>query len=181
MNRTLHLLALVAAPLFILATAVPAAAQGLATSALRGMDSRAPIDVDADRIDVFDLQNQAIFAGNVRVRQGNLTLEADRIRIIYSRPAVGDPVIQRLDADGNVRLATPSERASSRFGIYDVERQLLTFIGNVQLAQGTTRASGNRLTIDLASGRSTLDGRTSTTQPGTRVTGRFAVPERPRQ
>ncbi|MCG2840014.1 OstA family protein [Sandaracinobacter sp. RS1-74] len=158
--------------------AAPVSAQGLTSSALKGLDSRAPIDVDADRIDVLDQQNQAIFAGNVRVRQSNLTLEADRIKVAYSRPAKGDPVIQRLDADGNVRLATPSERATARFGIYDVEKRILTLIGNVVLTQGTTKVQGNRLTIDLATGRSTIDGRSSTGQPGSRVTGRFAVPDR---
>jgi lipopolysaccharide export system protein LptA len=161
--------------------APPTLAQGISSSALRGMDSRAPIDVDADRIDVLDKQNQAIFTGNVRVRQGTLTMEADRIKVAYSRPVKGDPVIQRLDADGNVRLATPTERATSRFGIYDVDRRVLTLIGNVQLTQGTTKVAGNRLTIDLATGRSTLDGRTSTGQPGSRVSGRFAVPNRPKQ
>jgi lipopolysaccharide export system protein LptA len=164
-----------------LATAVatlPATAQGITNSALRGLDTKAPIDVDADRIDVLDQQNQAIFTGNVRVRQANLTLEADRIKVAYSRPAKGDPVIQRLDADGNVRLATPTERATSRFGIYDVDKRILTLIGNVVLTQGTTKVQGSRLTIDLATGRSTLDGRTSTGQPGNRVSGRFAVPDR---
>lgn len=158
----------------------PSWGQGITTSALRGLDTRAPIDVDADRIDVLDQQNQAIFSGSVRVRQGSLTLEANRIKVAYSRPASGrsDPEIQRLDADGNVRLATPSERASSRFGIYDVEKRILTLIGNVVLTQGTTRVQGNRLTIDLSTGRSTLDGQTSTGQPGSRVQGRFAVPER---
>ncbi len=172
------------AMLLALATPIlapPTLAQGISSSALRGMDSRAPIDVDADRIDVLDKQNQAIFTGNVRVRQGTLTMEADRIKVAYSRPVKGDPVIQRLDADGNVRLATPTERATSRFGIYDVDRRVLTLIGNVQLTQGTTKVAGNRLTIDLATGRSTLDGRTSTGQPGSRVSGRFAVPNRPKQ
>lgn len=166
---------------FLLLQASVAPAQGITTSALRGLDTKAPIDVDADRIDVLDQQNQALFTGNVRVRQANLTLEADRIKIAYSRPAGsrgGDPVIQRLDADGNVRLATPTERATGRFGIYDVEKRVLTLIGNVVLTQGTTKVQGNRLTIDLASGRSTLDGRTSTGQPGSRVSGRFAVPDR---
>ncbi len=172
------LLAAVAVP-----AAAPAIAQGITGSALKGLDSKAPIDVDADRIDVLDQQNQAIFTGNVRVRQANLTLEADRIKVAYSRPANsgkggGDPVIQRLDADGNVRLATPSERATARFGIYDVNKRILTLIGGVVLTQGTTKVQGNRLTIDLASGRSTLDGRTSTGQPGSRVSGRFAVPDR---
>ncbi|WP_235890481.1 lipopolysaccharide transport periplasmic protein LptA [Sandaracinobacter neustonicus] len=169
---------LITAALLAPLAAAPAMAQGITTSALRGLDNKAPIDVDADRIDVLDQQNQAIFTGNVRVRQGNLTLEADRIKVAYSRPAKGDPVIQRLDADGNVRLATPSERATSRFGIYDVDKRILTLIGNVVLTQGTTKVQGNRLTIDLASGRSTLDGKTSTGQPGSRVSGRFAVPDR---
>lgn len=163
---------------FLAVSAVPSAAQGITGSALKGLDSKAPIDVDADRIDVLDQQNQAIFTGNVRVRQANLTLEADRIKVAYSRPVKGDPVIQRLDADGNVRLATPSERATARFGIYDVNKRILTLIGNVVLTQGTTKVQGNRLTIDLASGRSTLDGRASTGQPGSRVSGRFAVPDR---
>lgn len=173
----------IAAVVLLAGLSAPSLAQGITTSALRGMDSKAPIDVDADRIDVLDQQNQAIFTGNVRVRQGNLTMEADRIKVAYSRPAAGsgkggDPVIQRLDADGNVRLATPTERATSRFGIYDVDKRVLTLIGNVVLTQGTTKVAGNRLTIDLASGRSTLDGRTSSGQPGSRVSGRFAVPDR---
>jgi lipopolysaccharide export system protein LptA len=165
----------------LLAALLPTSAvgQGITTSALRGLDTRAPVSVDADRIDVFDRENQAIFTGNVRVRQATLTLESNRIRVSYDQPrGASDPEIRRLDADGNVRIATPTERATGRFGVYDVERRILTLVGDVRLAQGTTRLQGNRLTIDLQSGRSTLDGRTSTGQPGSRVSGRFAVPER---
>ena len=164
--------------LALLGMAPAAQAQGVATSALRGLDTKAPIDVDADRIEVLDQQNQAIFTGNVRVRQASLSLDANRIKILYTRPAKGDPVIRRLDADGNVRLATPSERATARFGIYDVEKRILTLIGDVVLTRGTTKVKGNRLTIDLATGRSTLDGQSATGQSGARVSGRFAVPER---
>lgn len=174
MNHALATLLLLAATLPATATT----AQSLATSALKGLDTKAPIDVDADRIEVLDAQNQAVFTGNVRVRQGGLTLEANRIKIAYARPAKGDPVIRRLDADGNVRLATPSERATSRFGIYDVDARILTLIGDVNLTRGTTKLKGNRLTIDLATGRSTLDGQSSTGQAGSRVSGRFAVPDR---
>lgn len=157
----------------------PTHAQGAATSALRGLDSKAPIDVDADRIDVLDQQNQAVFSGNVRVRQASLTLEANRIKIAYTRPAgSSDPTITRLDADGNVRMTTPSERATSRFGIYDVEKRILTLIGAVTLTRGTTKVNGNRLTINLITGQTTLDGSTSSGQPGSRVSGRFAVPEK---
>lgn len=158
---------------------VPAAAQALGSSSLKNLDSKAPIDVDADRIEVLDKESQAIFTGNVRMTQSTMTLEAQRIRVTYTRPKTGDPVISRLDADGNVKLATPSERGTSRFGIYDVEKRVLTLIGNVQLTQGVNKAQGNRLTIDLDSGRSTLDGKSSSgSQTGGRVSGRFTVPEK---
>lgn len=164
----------------LLLSAIPATAQGLSQSTLRNVDSRAPIDVDADRIDVVDQQSQAIFTGNVRARQANLTLEADRIKVSYTRPkSGGDPVINRLDADGNVRLSTPSERATSRFAIYDVDKRVLTLIGNVVLTQGQQgKVTGNRLTFDMASGRVSMDGKSSTGQPGSRVSGRFTVPDR---
>lgn len=152
--------------------AAPAAAQ-VGTSALRNLDSRAPIDVDAQRIEVLDAQNQAIFTGDVRVRQAQLNLNAQRIKISYVRPANGDPVIKRLDADGAVRLVTPSERASARFGIYDVDARVLTMMGDVELNQRGNTVRGNRLAIDLRSGRSTISGGTAAT--GGRVTGRFAV------
>lgn len=150
--------------------AMPLSAQG--TSALRGHDSSAPIDVDAQRIEVLDAANQAIFTGKVRVRQAKMTLDANRIKVSYTRPANGDPVIRRLDADGAVRLVTPSEQATGRFGIYDVENRLVTLVGDVTLAQGASNLRGNRLSIDLRSGRSTMDGQ------GGRVTGRFTVAPR---
>lgn len=107
-----------------------------------------------------------------------MRLNANRIRISYTRQGGGDPVIRRLDADGNVRLNTPSETATGNTGIYDVDRRIVTMIGGVTLTRGQTVLRGNRLSIDLASGRSTLDGGSAQQgQQGGRVTGRFAVPQ----
>lgn len=162
---------------FIAAT--PASAQsGFGSSALRGHDTRAPIDIDAARIEVRDRDNQAIFSGDVRVDQGSMTLNAATMRVFYERAAGGNLAITRLDAEGGVRLTSPSERASARLGIYDVETRQLTFIGNVVLNKGDSVLRGDRLVIDLSNGRSTLDGSASGTGEGARVTGRFVVPER---
>ena len=38
-------------------------------SALKGHNSNAPVDVSADRIEVQDRADRALFAGNVHVRQ----------------------------------------------------------------------------------------------------------------
>ena len=48
--------------------------------AAQRFDSNAPIDVDAGRIDIADDANEAIFSGAVVIRQGSMTLNADRVR-----------------------------------------------------------------------------------------------------
>ena len=159
--------------------ATPVLAQ---TSALRGHDTNAPIDVDAARIEVRDNDAQAVFSGAVKIRQGTLKLDADVVKVAYQRIGGGDPSIQRLDARGNVRLVSPSERASGRTAIYDVAAKMITMIGDVVLARGDSLLRGDRLAINLNTGRSTLDGRAGATTPGAapggRVSGRFVVPPR---
>lgn len=153
------------------------------TSALKNHDTDAPIDFDAARIEVRDKENQALLSGDVKIRQGNMTLDADSVKIFYSRPVRGDPSVRRLDAQGNVRLVSPSERATGRYGVYDVTEKQVTLIGDVVLNQGQSQLRGQRLAIDLDTGRSTLDGASGSAAPGKpatggRVSGRFVVPPR---
>jgi lipopolysaccharide export system protein LptA len=165
-------------PLLLLATA--ALAQ---TSALRGLDTSAPIDFDATRIELQDGSNKAILTGDVVIRQGKLTLKSDTVTIAYTRKGEANPEVQRLDARGNVVLLSPSEKATGTTGIYDVNGRLITLIGNVTLDRGGSQLKGQRLVINLASGQTSFDGKGGAsptaqgTQPG-RVTGRFLVPEK---
>jgi len=172
MKRLLMILAVIAAPL-------------AAQSALKGHNTDAPIDVDAKAIDVLDANGKAIWTGDVRVTQGTMKLNADTITVFYSRSKKGgNPTIERLDAQNNVKLVTPSETATGRYGIYDVAQKTITLVGGVVLTKGENILHGQRLSIDLDSGRSKLDGAGTPAAPGQpattggRVTGRFVVPPR---
>jgi len=146
-------------------------------SALKGHNSNAPVDVIADRIEVQDRADRAIFAGNVKVRQGELTLDTQRVTVAYA--SAGGIQIQRLDASGGVVVRSPSENARGDFGIYDLDRRLITLIGNVRLNRGGSTINGARLVIDLDSGRAVIDGGPAgVAQSGGRVTGHFTVPQR---
>ena len=84
---------------------------------------------------------------------------------------------RRLDAAGGVTVKSPSETARGDFGIYDLDRKLITLIGNVQLNRQNDQVSGARLVIDLDSGRAVVDGGPpGVNQSGGRVTGHFTVP-----
>lgn len=171
-----------AAAMLLVGAAQPAVGQG-ATSALRGHNTNAPVDVAADRIEVQDRADRAIFAGNVVARQAELTLNAARVTVAYSDQ--GGIEIQRIDASGGVTVRSPSETARGQFAIYDLRNRLITLIGDVSLVRGDSRVEGGRLVLDLSSGRAVMDGgaaRTSAagtaSRPGGRVTGTFTVPQR---
>jgi lipopolysaccharide export system protein LptA len=178
--KAAFLLAALVTALVAASVAAPAAAQ---TSALKGLDTGAPIDVDAVRIEIEDAEDQAVFSGAVVIRQGRLTLNADTVRVLYKRDGAGNLAMQRLDARGNVKLVSPTERATARSGIYDVGGKIITLSGDVVLDRGGSNLKGQRLVLNLVNGQTSFDGRGGGTAaaPGTkpgRVSGRFIVPER---
>jgi lipopolysaccharide export system protein LptA len=162
------------------AAAIGIAAAAMAAepvSALKGHDSNQPVDVSAQRIEVQDLADRASFAGNVHVTQADLSHDAARLTVAYS--STGGIQIQRLDASGGVVVKSPSETARGNFGIYDLDRKLITLVGDVRLDRGDSHVMGSRLVIDLNSGRAVIDGGApGVGQSGGRVTGRFTVPQR---
>jgi lipopolysaccharide export system protein LptA len=175
----------------ILATAALAATTASAQvkqeqpiSALKGHNSNAPVDVTADRIEVQDRADRAIFAGNVHVVQAEMTLDAPRLTVAYSGGGGSNSNVQirRLDAAGGVVVKSPTETAKGDFGIYDLDRKLITLIGNVQLNREQNQVNGARLVIDLDSGRAVVDGGPpGVNQSGGRVSGHFTVPQRQQQ
>ncbi|MEO8453579.1 MAG: LptA/OstA family protein [Sphingomicrobium sp.] len=152
-------------------------------SALKGHNSNAPVDVTADRIEVQDRADRAIFSGNVHATQAELTLDTQRLTVAYSNSSQnggGTGVqIRRLDAAGGVVVHSPSETAKGDFGIYDLDHKLITVIGNVQLTRGPNIVNGQRLVINLESGRAVVDGGPpGVNSSGGRVTGHFTVPQK---
>ncbi|MFO2436603.1 LptA/OstA family protein, partial [Salmonella enterica] len=50
-----------------------------------GGSGKEPIKIDADRLDVFDRENKAIFAGNVVAVQGDSTIRCSSMTVRYKR------------------------------------------------------------------------------------------------
>jgi len=165
-------------PLLLLGLAAPqAAAQSPQLSALKAHNVDQPIDITADRVEVQERANTVIFEGAVKVLQGDMQLTSNRLRVYYEHDKAADTLtIKRLDANGAVSLRSPSEQVDGDWGIYDVERRIVTVGGDVRLRRGDTRINGDRLELNLVSGLTKLDG-----APGAdngRVQGRFTVPKK---
>jgi|GEM_PF-2783037 len=158
------------------AAAAPAAKRGTCPqSALKGHNSDAPVDWNAQRIEVQDQQGKAILTGNVVATQGEMTLTASRVVAAYSKKP--STHVDRLDASGGVVIRGPGETARGAFGIYDLNQKIITMVGAVTLTRCDATVSGARLVYDLNSGRAVMDGGgvPGSANPGGRVTGSFTV------
>ena len=177
-----------AAPLFALLIAGAASAQ----QAQPKHNSNAPVDFDADHMEVHDLDHRAFLTGNVRAVQQDMTLTADRVTANYTgsmsnsgQGGGGSPQVHRLDATGHVVVTRPTEVVHGDYGIYDLDKRLVTLIGKVTLDRTGPNAStvrGGRLVINLNTNQATMDGGAvggnGTAGKGGRVSGRFAVPQK---
>jgi lipopolysaccharide export system protein LptA len=154
-----------------------------------------PINFEADRAEVFDNDKKAILSGNVRIRQGESSLQAARLVIFYeggntpgtgataqARPATttarqggaptgaagGQQNVRRFEMEGGVIVRSKNQTATAERGVFDARRNEAIMEGNVVLTQCENVLRGSRLQADLTANRVRLDGGAST---GGRVSG----------
>jgi lipopolysaccharide export system protein LptA len=149
-------------------------------------DSKLPIEITSDSLEVVQDEQIATFLGNVDAVQGDLVLTSDQLRVHYrgsgNAPGMTTGSIQRIEATGNVFLSSPEETAQGEFGVYDVDGALMTLEGSVVLTRDENVVRGERLEIDLATGRSQMFAAVPSTAggtPGQRVKAVFVPPPEP--
>lgn len=174
-----------------LAFAPQAFAQEAVTSAFEGFSGRSdqPVNIDADRLEVQEQDQTAVFSGNVVVVQGASTLRTAKLTIFYdkadgasasaSAPAAatsapaGDVVtgrnIRRLEAEGSVSVTSGTQKATGARGVFDLPSNTVVLSGNVVVTQGNNILKGDRLVVDLTTQKS----RVESAQSGGRVQGVF--------
>lgn len=176
--------------------AAPAKARGGAPgSPFGGMggDSKEPIKIDADKLDVLDKDNKAIFSGNVVAVQGETTVRCSTMTVFYegrgqngagkrttpapapapaagAAPSSNDGAIKRIECAGPVTVVSKTQAATSDNAVFDRANNKVIMTGNVALNDGPNITRGERLVYDTQTGIANVD-----TKPGGRVQG-FFVP-----
>ncbi|KQT19439.1 organic solvent tolerance protein OstA [Methylobacterium sp. Leaf399] len=148
--------------------------RGGAVGALGG--GKEPIKIDADRLDVFDRENKAVFAGNVVAVQGDSTIRCSTMTVRYKRGkekgekaespegeapkpagAMGENGIQRVECAGPVTVVQKDQVATGDSAVFDQEAKRIVLTGNVVLSQCQNVTRGSRLVYDMSTGRANMD------------------------
>lgn len=169
---------------------------GAASSPLGGLggDSKEPIKIDADKLDVLDKDNRAVFSGNVVAVQGETTVRCSIMTVFYegrggqgaagAKPAPaaapaapagapaasGDSSIRRIECKGPVTVVSKTQAATSDHAVFDRANNQVVMTGNVALNDGPNITRGEKLTYNTATGVANVE-----TTKGGRVQG-FFVP-----
>ena len=128
-----------------------------APQVMAGQNSKAPISIDADSLDVDQNDKTAVFSGNVIAKQGDITIRSDKMKVFYAGGDKSKNSISKIEVDGNVFLTTQAEKAKSSHAVYDTVKNVVTMTDNVELTKDQTILKGNQLYFDMTSGRSRLD------------------------
>ena len=148
--RTLLAAALLLAVTPLLAsTSALAQISGTAFSGFSG-NSKNPINIEADELEVIDGEKRALFKGNVTVTQGKSTLRTSQLEVIYSGDGSGGQGdISMLNLSGGVVAKSDNNTATGDTGSFDVKREIVTLSGDVVLSQGQNVAKGCKLVASL--------------------------------
>jgi lipopolysaccharide export system protein LptA len=139
------------------ASAAPPSMTGLTLSA------KEPIKIDADRLEVHEKQNKAIFTGNVSVVQGKTLMKASKLVVFYAKGSggsvtTGAAAIDHIEATGKVYVRSDKQVATGDAATFNMGSQLLVMTGSkVVLTDGDNVAVGCKLTVRMQTGKARLD------------------------
>lgn len=149
-----------------------------------GANSKEPIKIDADRLDVFDREGRAVFSGNVVAVQGDSIMRCTTMTVFYEAarganrgaapaPAAaasgGDSSIKKIDCAGPVTVTSKTQTATGDNAIFDKAANKVVLSGNAALSDGPNVTRGDRIVYDLDTGVANVEG----AKPGDRVKALF--------
>jgi lipopolysaccharide export system protein LptA len=147
-----------------------------------GGNSKDPIRIDANKLEVFDKEQKAVYSGDVIAIRGTTTTRASTMIIFYdnkkaegAKPTTGasaatqDGALKRIEFKGPVSVVNGTQTATANEMIYDAAAKKVTLRGNAIVADGANVQRGELMTYDTEASRATITNPT----PGGRVQGVF--------
>ena len=140
-------------------------------------DSTAPIDIDAETLDVLDKSKTATFRGAVHAVQGDFTIRTLELVATYSGEAGlaaggtdpkagGSAQLTKIRANQKVEVTSGVDQsATGDWAEFDTKSNTVTIGGNVALKKGSSVAYAPKAIIDMTTGITYLERDVKSTGP----------------
>lgn len=123
------------------------------------INTKLPVEVTADSLDVNQDDGTAVFSGNVLIGQGEMRLSAPRVLVVYKSD---QNEIEKLQATGGVTLVSGEDAAEAETADYNIDTGIIEMQGSVLLVQGVNALTGDRMFVDTRAGTARVTGRVKT-------------------
>ena len=175
--------------LMLLLLAVGVGADARAQGAMQGVPNAMqgfsqnrdqPIQIEAASLEMVDKKKEATFSGNVKVVQGDTTMQSKSLVVFYdsnggdkdkssgksagkaamksaSPGPGGASSIRRLEARGGVVVTQKEQVVTGDLAVFDTRSNLITMKGNVVLTQCKNVLRGDRLFVNMTTGVSRVE------------------------
>lgn len=122
-----------------------------------------PLQVDSRTLEARSDEGRVIFEGQVTARQGELTLQADRLEVLVDRET---RAVLAVTARGSVRLQKGDVLAAGDRAEYDAATGVVVLTGQPKVWRDRDVVEGERITLHLAENRSVVEGARAVLFPG---------------
>ncbi len=105
-----------------------------------------PVEITADNGIEWQRDKQIMIAsGKARATRGKASVEADILRAFYKKNKNGSSNLFRLDAIGQVKITSPTQKLTGEMGVYDLIKGILVLTGKkVSLISGKNVITANQ-------------------------------------
>jgi len=146
--------------------------------------SKEPVRIEAQKLQIWDKEQRAVYSGGVVAVQGKSTVHCSRMTIFYDnkkdKDAAPKPAaaadddksnsIKKMICDGPVKVVSCTQTATGDHGEYEAATDLVVLTGNVVLADGPNVQNGDKMVYNQKDGTAVV----TSNQPNSgRVSGVF--------
>lgn len=144
---------------FLLLTTSPLLAEPPAAEVSRKDRSNLPITIKASQLATDNRARKAVFTGKVVAKQGDITIFSDKLTVYYDDRASSRNEVNKIEADGNVRIVQLNRVGVADHAVYDNREGKITLSGgNPRVTQGSDSTSGKIITYLIDDERSIVTG-----------------------
>ena len=114
-----------------------------------------PIVITSDTLLADGARGSAIFTGSVVAKGDDFNMKAEKMKVLYGADG---GALQRIEADGSVKLVRAGRIITSERAIYDSSDRKVTFTGNARAVEGGNVLVGTKIIYMIDDDRYEVEG-----------------------